>query len=75
MDSASGVSPIVVKGRSHCDVVQAVAIDVAKGGDRRAKPVEVVERAREPSGEAGHLLLRLHRSIGIQEQDVHGAAG
>jgi hypothetical protein len=74
VDWRRGWAAVVVVPGADGDVGDAVAVEVADGGDAVAELVEVVEVAGEAAGGVADLLLGADGAVGVHEQDVDGAA-
>ena len=66
VDPAPSAAPVVVAICSDGEVGDAVAVEVAHGGDRDAEFVVVVERAGEAALGAGDLLVRADGAVGVR---------
>ena len=73
-DAAAGAGGLLGVRRTDRQVGNAVAIDVAEPGHRRAEVVAGRDRLGEGgAGEPGELLAVANRAIGVQEEHPHGA--
>ena len=68
-----GTAVIVVVGADD-NVVDAVVVNIANGANGATEVVKVVKRGTEAASGVADLLFGPDRAVGIQEQDMDGAA-